>query len=51
MSREVPVAGVPFPVVQNETVTIQAPVAGGAQVNETSAATQPGGGAFAVVMA
>lgn len=51
MSREVPVAAFPFPVVVNETVTNQAPVVGSASADQTSAATQPGGGAFVVVIA
>jgi hypothetical protein len=48
---DVPVAAVPFPVVIVQTVTVQAPVAGGAMVNETVTASQPGGGAFVVVAA
>ncbi len=52
MARQVPVAAFPFPALVNETLTVQAPVAGAAMVNETSATpTQPGGGAFVVVAA
>ncbi len=49
---DVPVAAVPVPVAIIQTVTVQAPVAGGAMVDQTSATpTQPGGGAFVVVAA
>ncbi len=49
---DVPVVAVPFPVVIVQTVTVQAPVSGGASVDQTTAAAgQPGGGAFVVVAA